>query len=84
MGAVTGGLDRFRESQILLRRVRGGHPRFHPHSDCRKRHSALKQTAGKQSFTRLCPARLDISWCSACVYRDVTTDVLLQTPAVQE
>jgi len=27
-GAVTGGLDGFREAQILLRRVRGGHSHF--------------------------------------------------------
>jgi len=62
----------------------GGHPHFHPHSDCRKRYSALRQTARKQCFTRLCPARLDISWCSARVYRNAITDVLLQTPPAQE
>ena len=33
---VTDGLDRFRESQILLRRVGGGHPHFHPHAGCRQ------------------------------------------------
>jgi hypothetical protein len=29
---VTDGLDRFRESNILLRRVGGGHPHFHWHT----------------------------------------------------
>jgi hypothetical protein len=32
--AVTDGLDRFRELQILLRRIGGGHWHFHPHADC--------------------------------------------------
>ena len=31
--AVTGGLDGFRRSRTLLRRVRGGHPPFHPHAE---------------------------------------------------
>ena len=34
MGAVTGGLDGFRESQIPLRRVRGKRLHFHAHA-CR-------------------------------------------------
>jgi hypothetical protein len=33
---VTDGLDRFRESNILLRRVGGGHPHFHPHTGGQK------------------------------------------------
>jgi hypothetical protein len=36
------------------------------------------------SFTRHCPGRMDISPRSACVYRYVAPDVLLQTPAAQE
>jgi hypothetical protein len=34
MGAVTDGLDGFREAQILLRRVRGGHSHFHVIGHC--------------------------------------------------
>ena len=34
--AVTVGLDRFRESQILLRRAGGGHSHFHPHTSGQK------------------------------------------------
>jgi hypothetical protein len=33
---VTDGLDRFRESQILLRRVGGGYPHFRPHTSGQK------------------------------------------------
>jgi hypothetical protein len=36
------------------------------------------------SFTRHCPGRMDISPRSACVYRDVIPDMLLQTPAAHE
>jgi hypothetical protein len=35
----------------------------------RKRHSTLRQIAGKQSFTRHGPARLDVSPRHACEYR---------------
>jgi hypothetical protein len=34
--AGTDGLDRFRESPIILRRVRGRPPHFHPHADGRQ------------------------------------------------
>jgi hypothetical protein len=54
-------------------RFGGDAPYFHPHTDCRKRHSTLRQTAGKQSFTRHCPARLDISPRSARVYHLMRT-----------
>ena len=47
----------------LLGRVRRGPPHFHPHTDVRKRHPTLGQTAGKQSFTRHRPARLHIAPC---------------------
>jgi transposase len=67
--AVTDGLDGSREAQILLRRVRGRTPHFHPHTDCRKRHSTLRKMAEKHMLTRHHPARLDISPRSACVYR---------------
>ena len=51
----------------------GGYPHFHPYADRRKRHPTLRQMAGKQSFTGHCPARLDISPRSACVYGRVRT-----------
>jgi len=34
--AATAGLDGFRELWTVLRRVRGGHPHFHPHAGCRQ------------------------------------------------
>src|SRR5271165_20423 len=36
LACATDGLDRFRESRILLRRVRGRHPRFQPHTGWRQ------------------------------------------------
>ena len=35
-------------------------PRFHPHTDGRKRHPTLRPTAGEHSFIRHCAARLDL------------------------
>ena len=53
-------------------------------TDHGERHLTLRQTAGKQSLTRHCPARLDISPRSARVYCLVVTNRLLQTPAAQK
>ena len=53
-------------------------------TDHAERHLTLRQTAGKQSLTRHCPVRLNISPRRACMYGVVTTDMLLQTPAAQE
>jgi hypothetical protein len=53
-------------------------------TDRAERHLTLRQTAGKQSLTRHCAVRLHISPRSARVYCLVVTNMLLQTPALQE
>jgi hypothetical protein len=49
-------------------------------TDYREHHLTLRQTAGKQSLTRQCPTRLDISPRSACVYRLVVNKYAAPDP----
>jgi len=48
MGAVTDGLDGFRESQILLRRVGGRPPTFPPHTSGRGLPRRQRRSSGRR------------------------------------